>query len=57
MLFSSYLLFPVTECFLSLSLEAMILQNETAGTESENTEGSSKEELGRLVASRWTGEK
>lgn len=30
-------------------------EHETAGTE--NTEGLSKEELGRLVASRWTGEK
>lgn len=32
-----------------------VLQHETAG--SENTEGLSKEELGRLVASRWTGDK
>lgn len=30
-------------------------EHETAG--SENTEGLSKEELGRLVASRWTGDK
>lgn len=30
-------------------------EHDTAG--SENTEGLSKEELGRLVASRWTGEK
>lgn len=36
-------------------------EHESAGSESkegsENTEGLSKEELGRLVASRWTGEK
>jgi len=32
-----------------------ILQHNTA--ETEGTEGLSKEELGRLVASRWTGEK
>lgn len=35
----------------------MILQHEPAETESANTERLSKEELGYLVASRWTGEK